>query len=170
MKKYAPDKPDSQFHRPGDLAYLRELIAAAGLSQRAAGPLLGMDERAMRYKVAGERAFTYPEQFCLEVLADANKLRGDDMQTHDVERTEKVDMYAKPYEPKTQWFEMVARPFKNGDVGKIVVGTDRFGAPIHGTLVRDGFGLTIKAADGIDVHNTPIAKVSLYTLINPPKN
>lgn len=169
MKKYAPDKPDSQHHRAGDLEYLRELLAAAGLSQRAAGPLLGMDERSMRYKVAGDRPFTYPEQFCLEVLADANTARGDDMQTQDVERTEKVEMYAKPYEPATQWFTAVDRPFKNGDVGKIVVGKDRFGAPIHGTLVRDGFGLTIKSADGIDVHNTPIAKVDLYTLINPPK-
>lgn len=69
-KRYAPDAPDVTLHRPGDTAYLRELLEAAGLSQRKAGPLLGMDERSMRNRASGDRPLTYPEQFCLEVLAD----------------------------------------------------------------------------------------------------
>lgn len=81
MKKYAPDKPDAVWYRSGDTDYLSELVKAAGLSARGAARALGVNERAFRYCLAGERKFTYAEQFCLEVLADSAQQEGADAST-----------------------------------------------------------------------------------------
>jgi hypothetical protein len=72
-KKYAPATPHAKWHRPGDADYARELIAAAGLSQRGAAVVLGINERSMRNKVSEQpssgQGLTYAEQFMLETLA-----------------------------------------------------------------------------------------------------
>jgi hypothetical protein len=80
MKKYAPRRPDATLHRPGDIEYFRELVAASGLSQRQAAEAIGIGDRVMRYKLtpddgSGRKVVpvTYAEQFALEVLADAAK-------------------------------------------------------------------------------------------------
>lgn len=65
-------KPDATKHNP-DPAYLRELLARAGLSQRAAARVIGIPERTMRYYLASDdRECPYPVQFCLESLASFN--------------------------------------------------------------------------------------------------
>lgn len=71
----------------------------------------------------------------------------------------------------TTWYSVADRPLSATDVGKIVVGRDRFGAPIYGTLIRDGFGLVIREAhpQPVDVHNVPIERVDQYTLLDPPQ-
>lgn len=162
-KRYAPEAPDAKWHRPGDTAYLRELLEAAGLSQRKAGPLLGMDERSMRNRISGDRPLAYSEQYCLEVLAD--RAQGESMNALSIH-----DAPAPERRERTQWFNASDRPLNSADVGKMVVGLDRFGAPIHGTLIRDGFGVVIREAhpQAVDVHNVPIDRVDLYTLLDPP--
>lgn len=163
-KRYAPDAPDAKWHRPGDVAYVRELLEAAGLSQRKAGPRIGIAERSMRARAIGEQDLSYTEQYALEVLAD--RAQGNTMNVvadtvHD----------APAERARTQWFNTAERPLQVGDVGKIVVGRDRFGAPIHGTLIRDGFGLVIREAhpQPVDAHNVPIARVDQYTLLDQPE-
>ena len=65
-------KPDASTHDP-DPAYLRSLIADAGLSIRATARRLGISERMMRYYVADEagdhRSAPYAVQYALEALA-----------------------------------------------------------------------------------------------------
>lgn len=157
-KRYAPDVPDAKWHRPGDTAYLRELLEAAGLSQRKAGPLLGMDERSMRNRISGDRPLAYSEQYCLEVLAD---LAQQETTMNAVANT--VHDAPAPEHALTQWFRASERPLQDGDAGKMIVARDRFGSPIFGTLVRDGFGLVIR-----DMGDVPIDRVALYTLLDPP--
>lgn len=159
-KKYAPDRPDAKWHRRNDTAYLRDLLAAAGLSQRAAGPLIGMSERAMRYKVSGEQELDYAEQYCLEVLADHGPGGGAEVESLERSR-ERVG---------TVWYDASERKLSAADVGKIVLGRDRFGANIVGTLVRDGFGMIIRELHNqpADVHSVPVERVVLYTLVDPP--
>lgn len=60
-------KPDPNEHYP-EPDYLRYLIEAAGLSQRAAAKAIKISERAMRYYLSGERECPYPVQFALEAL------------------------------------------------------------------------------------------------------
>ena len=66
-------KPNASHHDPRP-DYLRALLADAGLSQRAASELLGVDQRTMRYYLAAEDAqrrapAPYCVQYALEVLA-----------------------------------------------------------------------------------------------------
>lgn len=66
-------KPDSSQYNP-DPAYLRELIAKSGLSQRKAADQLGITDRVMRKYLADRSASSatdapYVVQFCLECLA-----------------------------------------------------------------------------------------------------
>jgi hypothetical protein len=66
-------KPDASRHDPRP-EYLRALLAAAGLSQRAAAERIGISERLMRYYLAPEtaddrRVAPYPVQYALEQLA-----------------------------------------------------------------------------------------------------
>lgn len=159
-KKYAPPVPNPGYHRPKDLPYFHELLGAADLSQRKAGPALGLNERSIRYKMAGETQWTYAEQFALECLADA-KLR---------ERSAGVAESAPEYTApaRTQWFRVEQRRLTAADAGKLVVGKDRFGVPIQGILSKDGFGLVVKSVDGLDVHNIPMDRVELYALLDPP--
>ena len=60
-------KPNPDDHYP-DPDYLRSLIEAAGLSQRAAAEAIGIGERTMRYYLSGDRTAPYPVQFALESL------------------------------------------------------------------------------------------------------
>jgi hypothetical protein len=162
-KKYAPKIPDIRLHRPKDTSYLRELLEAAGLSQRGAGPVIGMGERTMRHKAAGDQELSYPEQFILEVLADSNS-RGDNMSAVQ----ERAARYEAIPQTQTQWYKVADRPLVRGDAGKIIVGRDRYGAAVYGTLQLDGFGLSIKAADNVGMHQTLVANVALYTLLDAP--
>jgi hypothetical protein len=65
--------PDATQHNPAP-AYLRGLLASAGLSQREAARQIGVSERVMRYYLAAEwsegyRPAPYPVQYALEALA-----------------------------------------------------------------------------------------------------
>lgn len=60
-------KPDARKHNPNP-KYLRSLIEAAGLSQRAAAERIGIGDRLLRYYLSGEREAPYPVQFALECL------------------------------------------------------------------------------------------------------
>ena len=67
--------PDASRHDPSP-AYLRALIERAGLSQRRAALLIGIDPRALRYYLQSEdhpsrRVAPYPVQYALERLAGA---------------------------------------------------------------------------------------------------
>lgn len=66
-------KPNSQLHNP-DPAYLRRLIARAGITQREAAQRLGISERVLRRYLADRDtpsalAAPYIVQFALESLA-----------------------------------------------------------------------------------------------------
>lgn len=66
--------PDATQYNP-DPAYLRELIARSGLSQRQAAFRIGIGERSMRQYLATsgrQDAAPYCVQFALEALASAN--------------------------------------------------------------------------------------------------
>lgn len=173
-KRYAPPIPDSALHRPSDIAYFRELITAAGLSQRAAARALGIDERTLRYKLTSDNGsgrkinpLTYPEQFALEKLADQNT--GASMNT--VHETAPTPYGSKRPPTATSWYRSSDRPLTDSDAGKIVIGKDKFGAWVNGTLIRDHFGLVIEElhAQPVDSHKIPIEKVVLYTLLDQPK-
>lgn len=159
-KRYAPDLPNSVHHRPGDTAYLRELLAAAGISQRAAGPLLGMNERSMRYRVSGQVPLTYPEQFCLEVLADRRQ-ESEQGETDSATAAPPRDAASRG---RIEWHEPGERPLSLADAGKVIVARDKFGETFCGTIIRDQLGLYIQGA----VHRVPIERVALYALLDPP--
>ncbi len=66
---------DASRHNP-DPVYLRELVARAGMSQRACARQIGISERAMRKYLAlpaPETPAPYPVQFALEALAEKNQ-------------------------------------------------------------------------------------------------
>jgi hypothetical protein len=71
----APEAPDAALHRTGKegAAYLRDLLAAAGMTQAAAARAVGVDPRTMRRYLsadAGARLDApYAVQFALERLA-----------------------------------------------------------------------------------------------------
>jgi len=52
-----------------DPAYLRGLLAQAGLSQRAAARAIGVNERTMRDWLAGKYQWPYTAQYALEALS-----------------------------------------------------------------------------------------------------
>lgn len=60
--------PNASLHRP-DPTYLRQLLATAKLSQRAAARLLGLNERTMRYYCTGKHEIPYVVQYALEIAA-----------------------------------------------------------------------------------------------------
>jgi len=65
--------PDATKYKP-DPEYLRFLLKKAGIGQRKAAQIIGINERSMRQYFADRKAATalnvsYPVQFCLEVLA-----------------------------------------------------------------------------------------------------
>jgi hypothetical protein len=65
-------RPDASKHNP-DPAYLRELVARSGLSQRQCAFRLGISERSMRFYLATsgrQDAAPYLVQFGLECLAN----------------------------------------------------------------------------------------------------
>ena len=61
-----PDAPTKHDPRP---EYIKELIAASGLTQLAASRAIVISERAMRYYMSGERDMSYGDQYTLEALA-----------------------------------------------------------------------------------------------------
>lgn len=63
-------KPDVSRHNP-DPAYIRQLIADAGLDVQQAALILGISERMMRYYLSESSSHRcpYSVQYCLEVLA-----------------------------------------------------------------------------------------------------
>lgn len=180
-RKYAPPFPDANLHRPGDTAYLQELLKLCG--SRAAERALGWKERTARNRLSGETILFYAEQYCLEVLADerieemnaVNDPRADAKVTNEiVERAQEMidrEVLAHATDesvPATAWHKVSERRLGKADAGKMIVARDEFGAPIFGTLILDGFGLVVKAADGIDVRDVPVDRVFMYTLIDPP--
>lgn len=71
-------RPEASLRNPSP-RYLRGLIEAAGLSQRAAARRIGVSERMMRYYLADDsadhRAAPYPVQYALEQLCRLNGQR-----------------------------------------------------------------------------------------------
>ena len=63
------NKPDSRKYFNSDPAYLRSLIAQAGISQREAARRLGISDRSIRYYVSGQLTVPYVVQLGLEELA-----------------------------------------------------------------------------------------------------
>lgn len=61
-------KPDASHYNPSP-KYIRGLMLATGLSQRAIARQIGVSDRMLRYYATGERTCTYPVQFALEQLA-----------------------------------------------------------------------------------------------------
>jgi hypothetical protein len=71
-KAGATVKPDARLHNPDPL-YLRELIAASGLTQVAAAQTIGIDPRVLRLYLSSDPKTStapYPVQYALERLAD----------------------------------------------------------------------------------------------------
>lgn len=179
-RKYAPQAPDANLYRPGDVAYLQELLKVCG--SRAAERALGWKERTARNRLSGETLLFYPEQYCLEVLADQRTSEMKVVTQEEVNRAidalDEADIArsvafarGEPTEdasPPTVWHNTTERRLSTIDAGRMIVGTDKFGAPIFGMLIRDGFGLVVQSADGIDVRSVPVDRVSVYTLIDPP--
>jgi hypothetical protein len=62
--------PDATTYNP-DAAYLRDMIAKTGLSQRAAAERIGVSARSMRdyLNPTHDSRAPYPVQFALEMLA-----------------------------------------------------------------------------------------------------
>lgn len=176
-KRYAPPAPDSQLHRPGDTDYLRELLAAAGLSQRRAGPLLGMDERTMRYKASGESPLTYPEQFCLEVLADIGSAEKQESRAWDPDEVLVLDQYPEPqlqfniHEQFGVWYSVDDRPLTRADAGTVIAAVDADGNLFAcGPLVADEFGMYILAViEGTGDRQMHIDRVRGYALTSMPR-
>ena len=64
-------KPDAKKHNP-DPQYLRDLLKAAGLTQRGAATVIGISERTFRDYLNGNNSSKapYPVQFALESLVN----------------------------------------------------------------------------------------------------
>lgn len=60
-------KPDASTYDPRP-EYLAELVKSTGLTRPVLAKLLGVDERTIRYWLAGKRQFPYSVQFTLECL------------------------------------------------------------------------------------------------------
>lgn len=137
------ERPDARRHRP-EPDYLRELLARAGISQRAAARALDLDERSIRYYASGEKEMPYTVQYCLEVLAAGG-----------------VGDQAPPIEASA-WNEAAVRPITKADAGRLIVGTGA-GGWVFGRIRADGFGPVIEGL--MTEGSTPIAGVARYALI-----
>ena len=60
-------KPNAEKHNPSP-DYLRSLIEGAGISQREASRIIGINERTMRFYLQGKYDCPYTVQFALENL------------------------------------------------------------------------------------------------------
>lgn len=116
----------------------RKLLEAAGLSQRGAARELEIDERTMRRYCSGELPVPKPVALAVERLAG------------------------------TIWHRLKDRPITAADAGKIIVGKDKFGNQICGTLIADGFGLIVKEPSSLDSRTISADRVGVYTLLDPP--
>lgn len=159
---------DATGHRR-DADYARELLAklkAAGLSDVAIGKRVGVSDRTLREYKTGDKTMSYVVQYALESLLTQST--SDPMNTGHA-----VHEFAAPYAARpatsTAWHTIEERPLKTADAGKIVVGKDRFGAAVLGTLIKDGHGLVIREMhpQPVDSHSVPIARVAVYTLLDP---
>jgi hypothetical protein len=65
-----------QYNRPSDAERVRELLARAGLGQRAADRELDIPERTMRYCCAGQEPVPRVVMPALEHLASCLKVEG----------------------------------------------------------------------------------------------
>ena len=178
-KRYAPLVPNAKWHRPGDTEYARELLEAAGISQRKAAEALGIDQRTLRYKLAEASSdgskrtenLDYAEQFVLEVLADRGPVTevGEAQAVHEESPAPYLAREQSEDGPSPIWHQIAERKIKKTDVGKLVVGYDKFGALVCGKLVADGFGIVIDAAGtGVGKHQVPISRLERYTLLDQP--
>lgn len=160
-----PRLPDAS-QRRADAEYARELLARlreAGLSERAVARAIDVTDRVFRlYKDKGGMPYTV--QFALETLLSAKR----ELPPSAVQETA-ARYGAERAAAPTIWHRVSDRRLSDGDAGKMVVGRDRFGCNIVGTLEKDGFGLVIRdRQSSFDVHNIPIDRVDIYTLLDPP--
>jgi hypothetical protein len=139
--------PDAKWHRD-DKEYVLSLLQRAGLSQRGAARILGINERTMRYYCSGDQPTPYLVQYALEVLARQNT-SGQDGEA---------------------WHFAQDRPLDRRDTGQLIVAYDRHGALLAGELVADEFGVSIRSSTGVGAHQTPPELVERYFLVKrPPK-
>jgi len=157
--KFSPGIPDAALHRPGDTDYLRELLAAAGLSQRGAAKVLGIAERSMRYKCTGDMNLEYSEQFLLETIADKVRQGEADMNAVMKEAPKKIG---------TDWTHSGEREITRDDAGKLIVGFNKYRQYVFGRISTDGFGVVIKSPDDLDMHVVPLNDITTYALLDPP--
>lgn len=155
--------PDAGLHRK-EADYARLVLGqlkAAGMSEREVAQRVGLSDRVLRAYKTGEQAMSYAVQFALEALC--SQVSGHQVQ-------EAAAPYGTPRDSATIWHLVKDRPISKLDVGKIVVGKDRFGAGVCGSLVADGFGLVIREIhpQPVDVHSVPVDRVYVYTLLDPP--
>lgn len=137
-------RPDARQHRP-EPCYVRELLARAGISQRAAARTLDLDERTMRYYASGDKPMPYPVQYCLEVLAAGG------VADHD----EAMDVSA--------WHDAAVRPITKTDDGRLIVGAGASGW-VFGRIRADGFGPVIEGV--LTEGAVPVARVARYVLLS----
>jgi len=64
-------KPDARKYdsRPANMA---KLVKATGLTQKEIGKRIGVDERTIRRWIAGDRQFSYRDQFTIKCLAECD--------------------------------------------------------------------------------------------------
>jgi transcriptional regulator with XRE-family HTH domain len=72
-------KPDAQIHHNTNPDYLRQLLEATGLSQRAVARRIGVSDRVLRYYLSDPdsdtwRPMPYPEQYAIEALAPPHRI------------------------------------------------------------------------------------------------
>ncbi len=152
MAAERPHKPDAALRR-SDPEYLRELLSASNLSQRAAARLLDVDDRTMRNYASGKSAMPYSVQFCLEVLAGMAHFG----QVSDA--------------PKASiWHTERARRITRADAGKILLGRGAAGYVV-GIVRADEWGVVIEplpGRSGVDGTSVPAGSVTEYVLIDTP--
>lgn len=151
MIRNAPQLPDAKWHRP-EPGYMRELLAKANLSQRAAARLLGVDERTMRYYASGQTPLPYPAQFCLEALADKSS-----------------GMVADAPREGGGWHQTKDRPIVAADKGRMVVGRSDE-SWLVGMIATDEWGPIIKRLGWNEIDGGTVSAriLDVYMLLDPP--
>lgn len=153
--------PDVAGHRP-EADYARSLIERArkvtGLGENKLAERIDVTDRSLRAYKSGAQPMPYLVQFALEQLAGPNGV-------HEPAPAYRADTIAG-----TIWIDPEKRPLSDEDVGKLLVGKDRYGYGVFGPVSRDGFGLRVDEfhPQAVDVRSVPANRIAIYALLDPP--